>query len=765
METPAPPVVKDLVLIGGGHSHVTVLKSFGMRPLPGVRLTLISKDVHTPYSGMLPGFIAGHYNFDEVHIDLGPLARFAGARLVHDTVVGIDPASQRILCRARPPMSYDVLSINTGSTPRMNHVRGASGSVVPVKPIHAFVERWQALQSRVRAHEGALHIAVVGAGAGGVELVLAVDYSLRRDLAQLGRADDAPRLSLFSASSDILPTHNARVRRRFRNVLEKRGIDVHLSTRIQAVESPHLIAEDGARYAADEILWVTDASAAPWLAESGLSCDAKGFVQVEPTLRTLSHADIFAAGDVATVVEHPREKAGVFAVRQGPPLDKNLRHALLGEPLVPFVPQREFLSLLSTGDRYAVASRGAWSFSGRAVWKWKDSIDRTFMTKFNVLPEMRATPPELPAGLNSPETTRALSTAAMRCGGCGAKLGATVLERVLGRLGTATPPGIVVGLDSPDDAAVTEIPSGRVLVQTVDCFPELVSDPYVFGQIAANHSLGDIFAMGADPMSALAIVTLPPGVESKQEELLEQLLRGALDVLSQAGATLVGGHTSEGKELTLGFAVSGHAERGALLRKNGLQPGQQLVLTKSLGTGTLFAADMRLQAKGRWIAGAITNMLLSARKAASCLVRYGATAATDVTGFGLAGHLVEMTKASGVDARLYLTEVPLLDGAIETAKAGIFSSLQPENNRVRRAIRNDEALAKEDVYPLLFDPQTAGGLLAGIPAERASACVAELRELGYPQTAIIGEITPRSEHAEPLTVESARRSKESEHVG
>jgi selenide,water dikinase len=166
----------------------------------------------------------------------------------------------------------------------------------------------------------------------------------------------------------------------------------------------------------------------------------------------------------------------------------------------------------------------------------------------------------------------------------------------------------------------------------------------------------------------------------------------------------------------------------------------------------LFAADMRMKAKGRWIEGALRSMTQSNRDGASCLYGHGATACTDVTGFGLLGHLVEMTRPSEVDVELDLGAVPLLDGARETVEAGIFSSLQPQNVRLRRAIRDVEAVAGDPRYPLIFDPQTAGGLLASLPGERADACVDELRDLGYGAAAVIGTVRPMSNALEPITV-------------
>src|SRR5919109_2948888 len=180
MQSSQTPVLKDVVLVGAGHSHVRVLRMFGMDPMPGVRLTLITRQVHTPYSGMLPGLIAGHYSYDTSHIDTGPLCRFASARLYHAEVVGLDLAGKQVVCRGRPPVPYDVLSINIGSTPSAREVPGAVDRAIPVKPIDGFLARFKAARGRILARGGRARIGVVGAGAGGVELVLALHYRLSR---------------------------------------------------------------------------------------------------------------------------------------------------------------------------------------------------------------------------------------------------------------------------------------------------------------------------------------------------------------------------------------------------------------------------------------------------------------------------------------------------------------------------------------------------------------------------------------------------------
>lgn len=758
MQVSEQPVLRDLVLVGGGHSHVVVLRMLAMQPEPGLRITLICTDVDTPYSGMLPGYISGHYSFDDVHIDLGRLAAFAGARFIRGEVTGLDRTQQRVLLKDRPALPYDLLSINTGSTPNVRKVEGAQAHAVPVKPIAQFNQRWLGLLARVQALQAPLTVTVVGGGAGGVELVLSMQYRLRQELQALGRSPDLLHFVLLTAGDTILPTHNPGVRARFARVLQARGVAVHAHAEVTEVTPGCLHTQDGRRFDTDETLWVTQAGGPAWLQSTGLALDAQGFIQVNDRLQTLNDPKIFAAGDVASFTARPLEKAGVFAVRMGPPLVKNLRLSLRGQPLVSYKPQRSWLALISTGDQFAVASRGRLGFAGAWVWRWKDSIDRRFMRKFTELPAMApgsaGTAPTSSLALSAEESKQAISAIAMRCGGCGAKVGASILTRALGSLQPVERDDVLIGLHAPDDAAVVRVPPGKAMVHTVDFFRSFIDDPYLFGKVAANHALGDIFAMGAEAQSATAIATVPPGLEAKVEDLLLQMMTGAVEVLNAAGCSLVGGHTGEGRELALGFAVNGLIDEGmsGVMRKGGMQPGDVLLLTKPIGTGTLFAAHAQHAAKGRWIDAALQSMVVSNQAGAQVLRAHRATACTDLTGFGLLGHLVEMTRPSGVDAELQLSALPLLDGAVKCVEAGIVSSLQPANVRLRRALRNAEAFVQDPRYPLLFDPQTAGGLLATVPADQATACVQALQAAGYPHTAIIGRICGASDALEPVVL-------------
>ena len=550
------------MLVGGGHAHVGVLRRFAMQPERGVRLTLISRASSSPYSGMLPGYIAGHYSWDEVHIDLDRLCRFAHATLIRAEVIGIDRAARRVLLAGRPPIAYDLLSLNLGSTPRNDAVPGAAEHAVGVKPIDGFNGRWLSLYQRLSDLPRRASIAVVGAGAAGVELAFALHERLGARLRELGRPGDAPLIALYGADPRVLPTHAEAVRRRVLPLLAARGIELRLGNPVKRVESGALVWRDE-RFEHDEIIWVTQAGGAPWLRHTGLALDRHGFIEVERSLRSRTDTAVFAAGDIVSYPGRALEKAGVFAVRMGRPLADNLRRALRGEPLKPYRPQRHWLALLATGGRHAIASRGPFGFSGQWVWQWKDWIDRRFMRRFSDFAMPRQAMPRSDSteghrlALDPAEATQALSVLAMRCGGCGAKVGADILSRVLARLDPAHHPDVLIGLDAPDDAAVISLPPGQVLVQSVDFFRSFIDDPWLFGRIAATHALSDLFAMGAAPQSAAALVTVPPALDAKVEELLVQLMSGALQVLREAGCALVGGHTAEGQELAMGFAVNG----------------------------------------------------------------------------------------------------------------------------------------------------------------------------------------------------------------
>jgi len=368
--------MRHLVLIGGGHAHVHVLKQFGDRPLADAEVTLVGRDIETPYSGMIPGFVAGCYDFAECHIDLARLCARAGVRLVHAEATGIDRAERRVLLKDQPALAYDLLSIDVGSAPNVDAIEGAAQWAIPVKPIAELGRRWLEFSERMQAWLGPLNIMVIGGGAGGVELALAIDHRLRE-------ITKAASLQVTLATKDeILAGQAEPARKRLRAIFQRRGIRLLEHAAAERIERGSVKLADGQWHQADAVFVVTEASAASWFSGTGLPLDEKGFIAVEDTLASTGDPRIFAAGDCATVLAHRRPKAGVFAVRQGPPLADNLRRVMSGEQPRPFVPQRRYLSILGTGDGRAVATRGDWAIEGRWVWWWKDPLDRKWIRMY-----------------------------------------------------------------------------------------------------------------------------------------------------------------------------------------------------------------------------------------------------------------------------------------------------------------------------------------------------------------------------------------------
>ena len=371
------PTPKRLLLIGGGHAHLFVLEALIKQP-PDLRarldVTLLSRELDTPYSGMLPGLVAGHYRTMECHVDLRALAAAAGVRLVQATVKRLDLTGNRVDTDDES-WEFDLVSLDIGSTPPVDGIPGAAATGLSVKPIDRFLQKWNELQSRVDQLVRPVHMVMVGGGAGGVELVLAMSYRLRAHR-------DRVKWSLVSRG-ELLPGYPRRAARLMAARLTAAGVAIRTGSPIARVEADHLVFADGSIAACDQVLWATGSAAAQWPSAAGLASVDDGFISINPYLQSVSHPHVFAAGDMATDITQRRPKAGVFAVRQGPVLAQNLLRYAAGQPLLPYRAQRHYLSLLSGGGQHAVASWYGLVWHGGWVWQWKNRIDRRFMQRFS----------------------------------------------------------------------------------------------------------------------------------------------------------------------------------------------------------------------------------------------------------------------------------------------------------------------------------------------------------------------------------------------
>ncbi len=701
------PLTRDVVLIGGGHTHALVLRKWAMNPLPGARLTVINPGPTAPYSGMLPGFVAGHYTRDELDIDLVKLARFAGARVIIGKATGIDRNAKLIHVTGREPIAYDIASVDVGINSDMPEIPGFMKHGVSVKPLDILSQRWPQYLDQV---QGTANLAVIGGGVAGVEITLAMMHALQT-------RGIAAKMSLVDATeilSGVAPQAKAKLLQR----LADYKVDLRPESRVIEVTADSIQLDSGESITSDFTLGAAGARAHDWVSELGLDL-YDGYIVVDELLRS-SDPSIFAAGDCMHLMSNPRPKAGVFAVRAAPVLWHNLRSTLSGHKLRSFRPQGDYLKLISLGSKSALAEKFGIALSGPALWRWKNQIDQKFMDQFYEYPEMKleALPLEMASGVSD-----ILANGKPMCGGCGAKVGRDVLSRVLstlpdvGREDVISKPG--------DDAAIMRY-GDKFQVITNDHLRAFTEDVALQSRIAAVHALGDIWSMGAQAQTVLSTIILPRMSPEMQERYLTEIMTAAVEVFGAQGAEIVGGHTSLGTELTIGFTITGICEREPI-QLSGAQAGDVLILTKPIGTGTLLAAEMTLKARGADAIAALNGMKQD--QAAAAAILHDAHAMTDVTGFGLAGHLLGICEASNCAAELDLAAVPLLAGAEALAEQGVRSTLYPDNFKIAEKMSLAEPMSARTA--LLFDPQTAGGLLAAVSADSADEKLAQLQQAGY----------------------------------
>ncbi|MBY0229984.1 MAG: selenide, water dikinase SelD [Gemmataceae bacterium] len=702
----ARPIEKRVVLVGAGNAHLVFLSRWRMRPMPGVAVTLVSDADEVPYSAMVPGVVGGDYARSEAMIDLVRLCAASGVRLLAQRAERLDPVSRLVHFQGRPPLGYDALSLGLGSMPPIPP--GCGETALTLRPLDRLMDRLDSL--------GPCRFAVIGGGASGCELALA-----------LKKRVPGIAVTLFQHADRLVPRMPGRAGRFFQQALEAAGIEVRLGARVAGGGPGFLELDGGERVGADASLWATSAGPPGLLRDSGLALDATGFLRVRATLQSVSDPAVFGTGDCVAFDEFPwLERNGVHAVRQGRVLFDNVARFLHERGLKRYRPQWFCLSLLNTADGDALATWGAFATKGRWMRRWKDRLDRRWMRMMTEFPAMKAE-----GGKEAP---------LMRCGGCGNKIPGDVLGAAVSRLDIHDDPRVLAGAKAGEDAAVFRSAGGKLEVQTVDYFKAFTDDPYLFGRVAALHSLSDLYAMNAEPFAALAVATLPHARGPVQEERLHEMLAGAALELKRLGVVLAGGHTTEGEAMALGFSVTGHADEGRLFRKGRLKVGDKLVLTKPVGTGAILAAWMRGACKAAWFRAAAEGMLLPNKDAGAVFAQAGVVACTDITGFGLAGHLLEMIRPSRVSA--VLRDVPRYPGFDEVAASGIVSTLHEGNARIGCRI--------EGPTPAwLFDPQTSGGLIAGVRPERVEEVLRAV-----PTARVVGEVVPMGD-APTIRVEEA----------
>ena len=707
---------RQVVLAGGGHSHALVLRHWAMgrwRLPPTTSVTLVSRSGASHYSGLVPAVLADQVHPEACVVDLRRLCAAAGVSFVQAEITGLDRKRRQLHLRNTPgapstafrSLRWDWLSLDVGS------VTAAPAGVegLPVRPLEPFLAWCDHLPPAVE---------VMGSGAAAVEVVLALAARCRR-------RQQPCRLSLRTAPEG-LRLGSAALVRRLERMVQARGVTIRPVAR-QEPAAPRRTT-----------VLCTGSRAPAWLQASGLPCDPRGRTLTHPTLLVQGQGRIFAAGDCGVVACAPRPAGGVWAVRAAPVLARNLQASLLGRPLQSWRPQAHGLVLLGDGQGQAVAQRGGfWLGPHPWLWRWKQRLDHRFMVMVNDTAAMDA-------GFKQP------SRQPMACRGCAAKLPAQPLNRALTQLYGSLP--------APQDAhAVARIIPDELLLASVDGFPALVSDPWLNGRLTTLHGASDLWASGACLDGLQVLVTVPRCSAALQQDLLTQCLAGVRVTARELGGVLLGGHSLQALtepdsrqplalQLSLGVSVHGRVQTRRRWRKGPLRPGDALILSRPLGSGVIMAAAQVNSPSPAWVDQALARMARPQQDLVPLLRRHGCRACTDVTGFGLLGHLGEMIRSSppGIRVQLDPQAIPAYDGALELLRVGHASTLAPHNAAALELLAPQGVIrlrlaAGDDLRALLIDPQTCGPLLAAVPAHQAPSLLKAMAP-GHPGSAVIGRV-------------------------
>lgn len=695
------PITNDLVLIGGGHSHLSVLMKLSKKPLNGNRITLITNEIDTPYSGMIPGYIEGIYSWRDSHIDLYRLCLKLNVRFIHAEVERVSAHEKEIYFKDRPKIKFDVLSINTGIQSNNREIKGAAKYCLPVKPISKLANNFLNKITNFKS------IAFIGGGAGSVELALAIKkrfLNINQDI----------KITIITGKRGLLSTFPQKTKLTSLKTLEKFKIDIIEYKRVLEVKPKQIILSDKSLLKIDKAILSTNSMTPKWLAKSDILLTKDNYILVNKSFQT-NYKYVFASGDVIDFNNQNLKKAGVFAVRSGKPLAINIKQFILGKKLVEYKFNKNYLALIGTSKRSAIATKYNLTFNSRFFFYLKKYIDQNFIKKFSDFK------------IRKKFTLEALKTDVlnifvkhkekitdkndiMQCKGCAAKVPLNALKQAL-------PKDIV----STSEDAVS-VPGHPELYQTVDMISSIITDPFLLGKIAANHSISDMVSVNSKITSAMMILQLPLSKTEINSRDLEQVLLGANEIFKTIDCPLIGGHTMIGKDKDpiIGFSILGQKQKKIKIMKNRrkIKTKDLLILTEKIGSGLIFAGINNYLIDSYFQIDVIKQMIKGNLNFGKISNQLNILSMTDITGFGLANHLLNLIKRdnSKTGLTIYPNKIPLFEGVNECLNKDIKSSLFKSNYDIAQK----DIIYKRDKSKLdniLYDPQTVGGIAFIIPQE------------------------------------------------
>ena len=674
-------ITKQLILIGGGHANVQVLKKLCRNNIKGLHTILISENFEATYSGMTPGFIHEDFSKEEISIDLQRLCFNAGATFIRDKVIKLDTNHRELQLQNLPPVNYDLLSINTGSISNTKKINIENSSkCFFVKPISSLVKNLSKIDQIVKNKKN--KIVIVGGGVASYELA----FSLKRRY-------EIP-LEITILGKKILNEKN--LNKKTKNSLKK--IAENLSIReyageVISISEKYLTLNNGDKIDCDISLVSTGASIETWLLESNLIKDEKGFIKVNNNLLSINEKNVFVTGDACNIENKPKPKSGVMAVRHGEILKENIFFKLTGKSLIKFKPQKNWLYLIGTYKNYALLNYFFLSFHSRWCWKLKVWIDKNFIKKFKFT-NIQMTKRNFE--LENFENTK------MYCQGCGSKVSKNTLINYIKKTTENT---------YLRDSSIVNNKSLKIL-QTIDHIKLFSSlNPFDFGKISFLHSQNDILAAGGEVKSLSVSLSVPFSENFVEKFYLEYFMEGIKFEAEKNDCVISSGHSYQSQEPGITLTLNGEIESN--VSKNSAKEGDLIYLSKPLGTGYLIAAYFNNSEilSGSDFKKILDNLKKSNFFAANSAIESGSQTMTDISGFGLSSHLIDICLSSNLSSELTLSHEILINSNIELLK--MFQSTGFRNNH----ISSREYINISENHPLkniLFDPQTNGPMLIAI---------------------------------------------------
>ena len=674
--------IKQLILIGGGHANVQVLKKLCMNSIKGLNTILISEHFEATYSGMTPGYIHEDFSKEEISIDLQRLCFNAGATFIKDKVIKLDTNHKELELQNSPPVNYDLLSINTGSISNIKKINVENTSkCFFVKPISSLVKNLSQIDQIVKNKK--IKIVIIGGGVASYELA----FSLKR------RYESPIEITILGKK--ILKEKN--LNKKTKNYLKRISENLNIKEypgEVISISEKYLTLNNGDKIDCDLSLVSTGASIENWLLESNLSKDEKGFIMVNDNLLSINDKNIFVTGDACSIENKSRPKSGVMAVRQGEILKENIFLKLIGKSLINYKPQNNWLYLIGTYKNYALLNYFFLSFHSRWCWGLKVWIDRKFINNFRFTTNLNMSKRNF--------ELQNFKNIKMYCQGCGSKVSKDALVNYIKK----TSDNIYL-----KDSSIISNKSLQIL-QTIDHIKLFSSlNPFDFGKISYLHSQNDILAAGGEVKSLSVSLSVPFSENSVEKFYLEYFMEGIKFEADKSGCIISSGHSYQSQEPGITLTLNGEIKSN--VSKNSAKTGDLIYLSRPLGTGYLIAAYFN---NSEMLSGSDFEEILNNLKkenffAVNSAINSGSQTMTDISGFGLSSHLIDICLSSNLSSELNLSHEILINSNIDLLK--MFKSTGFKNNHES----SGEYIKISKNHPLkniLFDPQTNGPMLIAI---------------------------------------------------